>query len=454
MQILCATDFSASAARAADAAAAFAKALHLPLRIVHCMPNWPYMAEPMLIGDDGMLESWRKPLEAEAERLRSTGIEITSDLRRGDASHELIAAAKEHPTKLMVMGATGAGLAERWLLGRVAERVAESAPVSVLVVRQADLLLSWLKAEKSLRVLCGVDFNLASDAALTAVKELGNIGGLEVEAVHIREEKRVRFRGAVSGTARPEQDEDASEVEVGRDVWDRVTGVLGEPPTTVHVPRALRHADHEMVHLADEREAGLIVVGTHQRHGWQRLTHHSFSRGVLAHAATNVLCVSATSSPPAFNVPRLHRVLVATDLSAPGQDPLRYALGLLTDGGDIRLLHVIQAPETGVNPLLRSVIYFGGSMAAAQAQTAAQSALDGLISRLPATRNVRMTAEALIHEDIADGICMAAEKFGADVICMGTRGHSRTAAALRGSVLQDVTASGHRPVFVIPPPLP
>jgi len=65
--------------------------------------------------------------------------------------------------------------------------------------------------------------------------------------------------------------------------------VLGSEPAHVHPARLSRHPDPELAHLADERGAGLIVVGTHQRHGWQRLTH-SFSRGVLALAATNVLC--------------------------------------------------------------------------------------------------------------------------------------------------------------------
>ena len=37
--------------------------------------------------------------------------------------------------------------------------------------------------------------------------------------------------------------------------------------------------------------------------------------------------------------------------------------------------------------------------------------------------------------------------------CMGTRGHSRTGAAVAGSVMQAVTARCHRPVFVVPPPL-
>ena len=46
-----------------------------------------------------------------------------------------------------------------------------------------------------------------------------------------------------------------------------------------------------------------------------------------------------------------------------------------------------------------------------------------------------------------------ADRFRADVICMGTKGHSRTGAALLGSTVQAVLARTHKPVFVVTPPL-
>ncbi len=176
-------------------------------------------------------------------------------------------------------------------------------PVPTLVVRQAEPLLSWLRGENAPRVLSGVDFNLSSDAALASVKDLHGMGKLEVEAVHVREERHDRFLNFVFAPSPVEEIHGASEVDVGRDVWDRVNEVLGEPPVRVHVPCSSQHEAHEMAHLADERDAGLIVVGTHQRHGWQRLAPHSFSRGVLNHAATNVLRAPAAFTTPAFRVP-------------------------------------------------------------------------------------------------------------------------------------------------------
>ena len=161
----------------------------------------------------------------------------------------------------------------------------------------------------------------------------------------------------------------------------------------------------------------------------------------------------AAASPPAFRVPHLKRILVATDLTLPGHDPLRYALSLAPAGGEIRLIHVIPAPEAGFNPLVKSVTYLGNSMVADKARAAAQAALDTITANVPHSRTVRLSSEAIIHEDTAEAICAAAEHFGADIICMGSSGHSRAGVAVLGSVMQAVTAKGHRPVLAVPPPV-
>jgi nucleotide-binding universal stress UspA family protein len=292
MQILCATDFSEPASRAGDVAAAVARAFRVPLRLVHCASDWPLFAEPMLMLNDSLSTAWKEQLEKEAMRLSAPGVEVVTEFRRGEASHELIAAASEQPVKMIVTGATGTGLAERWLLGRVAERVAESATVPVLVVRKSGPLLAWLSGEKPLRVLCGVNLQHSNSAPLLMIRELGGLANLEVEALHLHDDKRGLLGSLLPGHGHAGETGSAAESEELCAVRDRMKDVLGQVPARVHPARTSRHPDHDMAHLADEIEAGLIVVGTHQRHGWQRLTH-SFSRGVLAHAAASVLCVPA-----------------------------------------------------------------------------------------------------------------------------------------------------------------
>jgi nucleotide-binding universal stress UspA family protein len=56
------------------------------------------------------------------------------------------------------------------------------------------------------------------------------------------------------------------------------------------------------------------------------------------------------------------------------------------------------------------------------------------------------------HEDPAAGITREAERFGADVIVMGSQGRSALGRVVLGSVAQSVMASSKRPVFIVRAP--
>jgi nucleotide-binding universal stress UspA family protein len=74
---------------------------------------------------------------AMAERLTSIGISATADVRNGDPTQEILAAAEHHGSDLIVIGSRGLGAVERLVLGSVARNVAIHARCSVLIVRTA-----------------------------------------------------------------------------------------------------------------------------------------------------------------------------------------------------------------------------------------------------------------------------------------------------------------------------
>jgi len=76
--------------------------------------------------------------EAMAERLTSIGIPATADVRNGDPAHEILAAAEDHGSDLIVIGSRGLGAVERLVLGSVARNVAIHARCSVLIVRDGQ----------------------------------------------------------------------------------------------------------------------------------------------------------------------------------------------------------------------------------------------------------------------------------------------------------------------------
>lgn len=331
MQILCAIDFSKLALAAADVAAALARRMGLSLRLLHCGQDWVSIGDmPVAVVDE---EFVTERLAKEAERLRATGVAVVEELRHGNVSQEIIASASEQPTKLIVVGSVGKGMAGRWLIGSVAERVAEGAPAPTLVVRQPELLMAWLNGNTPLKAFCAVDFTASADAAIAMMSSFVALGNVEIEATYVR-------------PAEAPVDTEEQKTMRQRDVWDRVHAVLGDVPIKVHVCDRIGQSAVGLLLTADEQKSGLIVIGTHQRHGWQRLKAPSVSRSAVGHAVTNVLCVPITTLSPDLTIPEIHRVLLATDFTDACLEALRYAHSLLPSGGAIHVLHVCKETHT------------------------------------------------------------------------------------------------------------
>ncbi|MDZ4290070.1 MAG: universal stress protein [Prosthecobacter sp.] len=436
MQILCATDFLKPARDAADVAAALAKRLGLPLCLMHCGEDWIVMGElPVAEPDDALAH---EQLASEAERLRATGIEVTTEFHRGNAGLEVASSAMEKATAMLVVGPVGQARPE--LLRTVPEQAAESVPVPTLIVRDARPLLAWLREEGTLNVLCGVDFTVSADAAIAAINDLRALGNVDVAAAYI------------SPSLGQSETVDAK-LDFQRDVWERLHAVLGDVPMQIHVRGAARHPADELLQLAGEKSTGLIVVGSHQHSGWHRLLKDSFSQAVIVHAETNVLCVPRATYTPEFHVPVIHRVLAATDFSDCGNAALRHAYSLVAPGGEVRLLHVCYWPSAGFDLAIAAEAYVDPKLATAKTREDAEAQLQAMTPRQLATSGITTSSEVRVHHDIGVAICEAADHYGADVICMGTKGHSRAHVALVGSTLQAVLARSHRSVFVVTPEL-
>ncbi len=442
MSILCPTDFSPAAAAASDVAFALAKRLGVPLRLLYCSSDWITAGEVVIpLSDEEVI---RRQLDAEATRLgRDAGVEIRIESRSGVPYQEIVASALFDRPNLLVIGSTGRGRAERWLIGSVAERVAERAPVPTLVVREPAVLLSWLRAGARLRLLCAVDRTASTGAALTELAALKALGGLEIEAASIGTGRQADYSGD------PETRQ--------RDIWERLQETIGEAPVQVHVRDRAGDAVAAFLEIAKERKAELLVVGSHQRHGWERLKAPSFSRGVVTHAHENVLCVTASAGSGAgatdMELPKVERILVATKFEENWPDALRTAVGLLPDGGRIHLVHVCAEPKRGINPLVASAVYFDHCLETVREREEAESKFQELPEVFTTIPGVRITSEVIVHDDVATTVCEAADRIGAELICLESKGVSKTGALL-GSTVIGVLSKAHKPVMIVPPLLP
>lgn len=288
--ILCGTDFTPHAGEAAEVAAAFAARAGEPLVLVHALEQ------------EGA-EAAREKLRAEAERLRQRfpGVHVEPALLTGIADEALAGLARHFTSawavgpqnvRLIVVSSLGLRMPERWVLGSVAERTAQTSPVPVIVVRDAKPFLSWLKGERHLRVLVGFDFSQTGAAALRWASELGRVAPCDIVVGHVTWPPAERKRRGAQGAAGARKSFSQIEARLRADLGARLREhpwPEGRPSIRILLSSGSRAS--KLAELAAEEKADLLVVGSCQLHGSSRLWQESVSRGALYHAAMSVACV-------------------------------------------------------------------------------------------------------------------------------------------------------------------
>ncbi|MFZ9839637.1 MAG: universal stress protein [Opitutaceae bacterium] len=437
--ILCGTDFSPAATAAADLAAALAHRLGSSLILLH--------AEARALGgppDDR--------LTREAARLRAAGGEVHAELVQGLPDEQLVARAQPDRCRLLVVGALGSRTAGRWILGSVAERTAERAAVPTLVTRAPEPLAAWLRGERPLRVFVAFDFSRSAEAALAWVRELRALGPCTVTTgfVFWPPDQRARLGG--TGPLSLEGCSAEMLAMIQRDLRARATEVLGDGDFEVRAESNWGRQDVRLAELAYESGADLLVTGSHQYHGFERLWHGSVSRGLLHHAAMNVAVVPlAAGAGPALPGP-VRRVLAATDFSATGDRAVARAVALVPRGGVLHLVHVLHPQALPGGEFLQTAADAAFRQAHARHAATLTGRLRALLPEGIEARGVATNVEVVPHRDPATGILQAAERAGADVVCVGTHGGTGRFETLLGSVAQQVVSHSHRPVLVVPSP--
>jgi nucleotide-binding universal stress UspA family protein len=129
-------------------------------------------------------------------------------------------------------------------------------------------------------------------------------------------------------------------------------------------------------------------------------------------------------------VPRFRTAVVATDLSDFANRAVPYAYGVVGDGGEVHIVHVVD-DDAEID------------LAALTAEVAAL-----------APRGVKATTVAhVIHgDDAARVVGETAERVGADVVCIASHGRTGLTRALMGSVADKLLRACRRPVMILRPP--
>ena len=434
MAIVCGTDFSSASRSAAAAAAALALRLEpAEFWMVHVLDASTRELDPKAF--DSLNERARERLRQEADDLNNRfGVRVLHQVMAGGVADALLAFAAGIHARLLVVGSRGHGASPLYRVGGTSERLAQSASLPVLVVREAAPFESWLKGERPLRVLVALDWTRSSEPAVRFVKELRGGGPVDLVIGHVYSDldgSRARY-GLPPRPAIIERDPDVEGL-LARDLAARVAEVGGEGALALRPVHGLGRVGDYLLELGDTERVDLIVVGTHHRRGLARLASVA---GVTLHYSNASVVVAPLPESDLLapdEVPRMRRVLVPSDLSPLSRYTVPFAYTLLGDrGGEVLLLHVAPGPDHSTD----------GDLPAQ---------LRALIPKHGVPANVTTRTEIVHHADVARAIDEAAERGGADAICMGSHGRSGLKRAIVGSVTEAVMRQSRRPVFVVRP---
>jgi nucleotide-binding universal stress UspA family protein len=231
----------------------------------------------------------RELLDRQVEKIEEGGGKVAkAHLRmQGRPDQQIVRLAEEIGTGLIVVGSRGLGGVRRALMGSVSESVVRHAHCPVLVVREAEDGEPIFPLRK--RILLATDGSGEAEVALQAAAELAASTHSELHVLTVGGEYRPGQEVAVGPglfeETRRELKQEAREL-LGEQV-KKIEEAGGIAPET-HLKVGGR-ADQEIVGLAEEIGAGLIIVGSRGRGGIGRALMGSVSDSVVRHAHCPVL---------------------------------------------------------------------------------------------------------------------------------------------------------------------
>ncbi len=295
-------------------------------------------------------------------------------------------------------------------------------------------------------VLVATDLSAPSEVAVRAAHEIAlrESAGLTVlHVVHMREPVAMLFPQdrAVDGSATSALTDRALEA-----LRAHVVAATGRSVESFTARAITGEAAPEILRFAEESGADLVVVGPHGRSGIARMLLGSVSDRVVRYAHSPVYV--ARASPPGGIV------LATTDLSDPSLPALEAgARESRRRGAPLVVMSVVAEPEAilpppGAPPTLTAGLP-GPSLGALDDET--RAAVAAVEARLRTEIDKRgITAEIVVRTGtVRATIVDEAERRGASLVVVGTRGRTGIKRIALGSVAEGVVHAAHCAVLVV-----
>ncbi len=287
-KILCPTDFSEFSAWALDLALGLAHWYKSEITVMHVVPRvlmhpeyFPYMQEPVLPSPDVRKQA-QEELDRFTEKAQEAGIPTLTRLEEGDSVEEILEYASELPADLVIMGTHGRRGFERLVLGSVTVKVMRKGVCPLLTVSSEPRGIGESQDGIFRKILCPVDFSTSSVKALEYALSLAQEGDAALTLLHVVESL---FEGEGSSEFRSKMVTKAVEkmkaaVPVDATNWCH-------PEEIVLTGRPYQ----QILDVAREREADLIVMGIHGRSTVDMMLFGSTTNHVIRQAPCPVLTI-------------------------------------------------------------------------------------------------------------------------------------------------------------------
>lgn len=237
-------------------------------------------------------------MHAAAEYLRQVAMRIPPEIaahysvREGDPVVEILRAAADGPSAILVMATHGRSGANRLLFGSVADKVVRRASVPVVIVGAG----MTLPEHGPRHVLVPLDGSELAESALPPVLALihGDIRLCLVQVVDISATQASFGLGLGALVSRPELVTEAAEYAIleARAALAAVAERLRLGGVRVGWEVRVGHPSDEIIRAAETTGTEMIVMATHGHGGWRRWAFGSVTDEVLHRSSVPVMVIS------------------------------------------------------------------------------------------------------------------------------------------------------------------
>lgn len=300
-RILCPVDFSELSAPALERAVSLGNWFDARIEVLHVIPLLPfpmpgdmgpaYYPDPLAVAATER-EQAAKSIGDLAAPFRDAGVPIETKVLKGEPWRVILEEAEALPADLLVIGTHGRSGFERLLLGSVTEKVLRRARCPVLTVGHASP--SQLTGPLFRRILCAADLTQASEQTLDVALSLGIDNDAQVTLLHVIDTPPGDTWAGLH-LAAPEVGPSRHEfVARARAELRKAVPVAARSCCEVTERVETGAPWSEILRVASEVDADLIVMGAHTRGAVERVFLGSTASNVVRRAACPVLLIHET----------------------------------------------------------------------------------------------------------------------------------------------------------------